>query len=85
LLHTTSTEWQPIDDELGWLPSKVNMESEDQTINTYEFILTDWKLGNNVDRSSLQKPQFTPENIPKQIDFDKVAAAFEKKRAKRKK
>ena len=81
----TSTEWQPIDDEPGWLPSKINMESEDQTIHTYEFLLTDWKLGNNVDPSPLQKPQFTPENIPKQIDFDKVAAAFEKIRAKRKK
>jgi hypothetical protein len=85
LLHTTSTEWQPIDDEPGWLPSKVNMESEDQTIITYEFLLTDWKLGNNVDRGPLQKPHFTPENIPKQIDFDKVAAAFEKIRDKRKK
>jgi len=27
LLHTSSTEWQPIDDEPGWLPSKVNNHS----------------------------------------------------------
>ncbi len=85
LIHTTITEWQPIDDEPGWLPSKVNMESEDQTFRTYEFLLTDWKLGRDVDRSPLQKSQFTPQNIPKQIDFDKVVAAFDEMRAKQKK
>jgi hypothetical protein len=85
LIHTTITEWQPIDDEPGWLPSKVNMESEDQTFRTYEFLLTDWKLGKDVDRSPLQKSQFTPQNIPKQIDFEKVTAAFDEMRAKQKK
>jgi hypothetical protein len=85
LIHTTITEWQPIDDEPGWLPSKVNMESEDQTLDTFEFLLTDWKLGKDVDRSPLQKSRFTPQNIPKQIDFEKVAAAFDEMRAKQKK
>jgi len=85
VIHTTITEWQPIDDEPGWLPSKVNMESDDQMINAYEFLLTDWKLGKDVDRSPLQKSQFTPQNIPRQIDFDKVAAAFDEMRAKQKK
>ena len=61
------------------------MESDDQMINAYEFLLTDWKLGKDVDRSPLQKSQFTPQNIPRQIDFDKVAAAFDEMRAKQKK
>jgi hypothetical protein len=85
LINTTTTEWKYIDDEPGWLPSKVIMESEDQTLDTYEFLLTDWKLGKDVDRSPLQKSQFTPQNIPKQIDFEKVTAAFDEMRAKQKK
>lgn len=85
LINTTVTEWQPIDDEPGWLPSKVNMESDDISVDNLEFLLTDWKLGKDVDRSPLQKSQFTPQNIPKQIDFDKVVAAFDEMRAKQKK
>lgn len=86
LMYATTTEWHTIDDEPGWLPSRVNMESEDQVmVDNVEFLLTDWKLGKEVDRSPLQKSQFTPQNIPKQIDFDKVAAAFDEMRAKQKK
>jgi hypothetical protein len=85
LINTTTTEWQAIDDEPGWLPCKVTMDFESKTVDSYEFLLTDWKLGKDVDRSPLQKSQFTPQNIPKQIDFDKVAAEFDEMRAKEKK
>jgi hypothetical protein len=85
LVCTTTTEWQRIDDEPDWLPSRITMECETQRLVNLEFLLTDWKLGKDVDRSPLQKSQFTPQNIPKQIDFDKVAAAFDEMRAKKKK
>ena len=85
LLYSTTTQWQQIDYESDWLPSSVIMESDDVFIDHIEFTLTDWKLGKKVDRSPLQKSEFTPEKIPQQIDFDSVAIAFEKIRAKRNK
>jgi hypothetical protein len=85
LVCTTTTEWQRIDDEPDWLPSRITMECETQRLVNLEFLFTDWKLGKDVDRSLLQKSQFTPQNIPKQIDFEKVTAAFDEMRAKQKK
>lgn len=85
LISTTTTEWQRIDEEPGWLPSKINMQCDDQKVDEMEFLFTDWKLGNDVDRSILSKDKFTVENIPKQIDFDKVAEVFNKARVENQK
>lgn len=74
---TTRTSWKKVPTKEGWVPVKVDVESDDGVVQEkWQIRFADWKFGNDVDLNLLREESFTVEKIRKSVDFVKLSQDF---------
>lgn len=80
---TTTAEWTRLESELDeelFVPRIIRIDSDKDNKNeSREYVFLNWNVG-EVDPNLFDEAVFTRDNIPKQIDFEKLRRTFDERK-----